>query len=319
LNAHAVIQADDAALDEAVLALLGHLAARDYRFVTPNRGTHALVRRRAEVAGPDLLRDAFGWVRAFPPGALPPALEDVLLTADLLERRNGLLRSRLRVSRVGELLFAHSAPGAGKSAVFLGPDSYRYARFLSQVLAGSQPAPVALDIGVGAGVGGLTLLTHGFAGRVLGSDVSPFALRLATLNARHADLALETVPCSGIPARPDRFDLIVANPPFIAGDSGVTYRDGGELYGAALALEWARAGVSRLTGGGRFLLYTGAPVVGGVDLVREALSDLASATGLRLSYDEIDPDIFGSSLSLPAYHDVERIAAVGAVISAREC
>lgn len=317
MNAHSVLQAaDDAALDEAVLALLAHLEAQDYRFVTPNRGTHALVRRRADLAGADLLRDVFGWVRAFPSGALPRELEEVLLTSDLLERRDGLFRSRLRVSRVGELLFAHSAPDADKSAVFLGPDSYRYARLLRQSLAGLPPAPRALDIGVGAGVGALTLLANRFARRVVGSDVNPLALRLARLNARHAGLGLEPVLCSGLPARPDRFDLIIANPPFIAGDGGVTYRDGGDLYGAALAIEWARTGVARLAEGGRFLLYTGAPVVAGVDLVRETLATLASAQGLRLSYDEIDPDIFGTSLKLPAYHDVERIAAVGAVISA---
>ena len=262
------------------------------------------------------MRDVFGWVRPFASGQLPDRLERLLQEAGLLTASGGQLLSRLRVGRVGEILYAHSAPGAaGESAVFLGPDSYRFARFLRQTLAGTSIAGRALDIGVGAGVGGLTLLSCGFAKDVVGSDVNPAALRLAGLNAAHAGLSLQTRLCSGPPGAPETFDLIVANPPFIAGASGATYRDGGDLHGAALALGWLRAGVDRLAPGGRFILYTGAPVVEGEDLVRTALEDLARRRGLTLSYEEIDPDIFSSSLRSPAYGDVERIAAVGAVLT----
>jgi hypothetical protein len=37
--------------------------------------------------------------------------------------------------------------------------------------------------------------------------------------------------------------------------------------------------------------------------------------GCRLDLEEIDPDIFGEQLELPAYRSVERIAAVRAIIS----
>lgn len=301
--------------DDAILSLLAELEASNYQFATPNRSTHKLVSQRRPARADHLLTDVFGWVRPFAPGLLPHRLERGLQAAGLLTASDGQLRSCLRVGRVGDILIAHSAPGAaGESAVFLGPDSYRFARFLRQTLSGTPVASRALDIGVGAGAGALTLLSCGLAETVIGSDVNPEALRLARLNAAHAGFSLQTRLASGPPPAPEAFDLIVANPPFIAGTSGATYRDGGDRYGAALALDWMRAGVDRLTSAGRFILYTGAPVVEGEDLVRTALEDLVRRRGLTLSYEEIDPDIFSASLRSPAYGDVERIAAVGAVI-----
>lgn len=308
-------EADEAAFRTGVLGLLGHLAAEQYRFVTPNRSVHALVRRRREADDATLLRDAFGWVRPFSSGMLPRDLETSLQAAGVIEIKEGRLRSRLRVSSVEEVLFAHSAPDAGDSAVFLGPDSYRYARFLKHALAALPPAATALDIGIGAGVGALTLLSEGLARTVHGSDVNPPALKLAVLNAEHAGLAVTAHLAAGLPETPEQFDLIIANPPFIAGSSGPTYSAGGDLYGAALSLEWARASLDRLTDGGRLVLYTGAPVVDGVDIVRAGLAEMAEQSGFRLSYEEIDPDIFGGSLKRPEYQNVERIAAVGAVLS----
>ncbi len=311
-----MIQADaPGSFQTAVLALLAHLDAAAYRFVTPNRSTHATVRRRRPAAAEDLLRDVFGWVRPVEPGRLPRTLETELLRGGVLVAHGSHLLTRIRVSSVGALLFAHSAPGAGQASVFLGPDSYRYARFLDQTLGGRPPVDRSLDVGVGAGVGALTLLRSGFARSCIGSDINARALELARLNAANAGLDLQTVECSGLPDAPASFDLIVANPPFIAGAGGALYRDGGELYGAALSLAWARAAVDRLAPRGRFVLYTGAPVVGGMDLVQREMSHLADRPGFALTYEEIDPDIFGESLKGDAYRDVERIAAVGAVLT----
>ena len=39
----------------------------------------------------------------------------------------------------------------------------------------------------------------------------------------------------------------------------------------------------------------------------------ASDAGCTMAYREIDPDVFGEELERPAYRDVERIAAIGAV------
>lgn len=299
----------------ALLELLGRLQALDYDFVTPTPTTHARVRRRRAARPETVLRDVFGWTRPFAPDLLPPDLLDLLRRAGVAHEAAEGLRLDVRVSSVDGRLYLHSAPGRDPDAVFLGPDSYRFARFLRQALGGRTTTGVALDIGVGAGVGAATLAAACPGARVLATDVNPRALNLARINLAHAALAVELVEASGLPAEPERFDLIVANPPYIAGAGGRTYRDGGDQLGAALALEWAKAGVDRLTSGGRFLLYTGSAIVDGRDGVRAALADLTTRRGLRLDYEEIDPDVFGGMLRHGAYRDVERIAVVGAVLT----
>ena len=110
------------------------------------------------------------------------------------------------------------------------------------------------------------------------------------------------------------FDLAIANPPFIIDEDGPAYRAGGGMHGAELSLAWALGAAEKLAPGGRFLLYTGSAIVAGRDALREALEQQLPALGCTLRYREIDPDIFGEELEKPAYADVERIAAVGAVI-----
>jgi hypothetical protein len=62
------------------------------------------------------------------------------------------------------------------------------------------------------------------------------------------------------------------------------------------------------------LLYTGVAIVDGRDELREALADQLPALGCTLRYRELDPDVFGEELVKPAYAEVERIAAIGAVV-----
>jgi hypothetical protein len=54
--------------------------------------------------------------------------------------------------------------------------------------------------------------------------------------------------------------------------------------------------------------------VGGRDRFGEGLAEQLPQLGCTLAYSEIDPDIFGELLSGPGYEDVERVAAVGAVV-----
>jgi hypothetical protein len=37
--------------------------------------------------------------------------------------------------------------------------------------------------------------------------------------------------------------------------------------------------------------------------------------GLAMRYREIDPDVFGEELEMPAYRDVDRIALIAAIIT----
>lgn len=299
--------------DDALLNLLSRLRAVDYAFISPTPATHGLVRRRRPASAEDILRDVLGWGRAFDRGMAPPWLMQALSDADALNSGEAGCTSKLRVSTLDGRLHLHSASSRQEDAVFLGPDSYRYVRFLRQSLAGI-PFDRALEIGVGAGAGALALAALRPAAQIAATDINPLALRLAGLNALHSGLALELLAAT-LPSDGRRFDLIIANPPYMAGRQGRLYRDGGGRYGAETALDWAAAALPRLEPGGRFLLYTGAPVVAGVDVVRESLDALTTGHGATLTYDEIDPDVFGGSLGSSAYSDVERIAAVGAVVT----
>jgi len=296
--------------------LLKALAKRDYRFTTPTPST---CRRMADKppARPLDLRDIFGWSRPFSQADLEPALWALAQDADALTEDAAGWRCKVRVSRVHERLFLHSAfPANAADAVFLGPDSYRFADLIAAELASGGPVRTILDVGTGAGVGGLVAQRYAPYAKVILSDINPAALALARINAEHAGAAFETREAAGLEGAPADLDLIVSNPPYVAGDSGRTYKDGGDLHGARLSLNWAIAGMRQLAPGGRFILYTGSTILdGGVDQFQHALELAVEAQGHQLRYRELDPDIFSGELRRAAYADAERIAAVGAVIT----
>jgi hypothetical protein len=62
-------------------------------------------------------------------------------------------------------------------------------------------------------------------------------------------------------------------------------------------------------------MHTGVSIVRGEDVLLSALRSDLPAVGFSLDYRELDPDIFGDELDKPAYADVDRIAAVGAVLT----
>ena len=169
-----------------------------------------------------------------------------------------------------------------------------------------------VDMGAGSGAGAICAAASLPGARLTLVDSNPEALRLARINAAAAGVAVETVEGASLDAVGGKFDLLIANPPYIADAGGPAYRDGGGMNGAALALEWTLAAARRR---GDVLLYTGSAIVDGEDALRTALERALPALGCALRYEEIDPDLFGEELDKPAYRDVERIAAVGAVIS----
>lgn len=299
--------------DQALLQLLRRLDDLGYDFVTPTPATHARVLARRREA--QTLRDAFGWSLPFSADLLDPELLHLLREAEMVEGADGQLKSRLRVSRLHERLYLHSAyPTDDDTSVFFGPDSYRFADFLRHELSGSAARRV-LEIGAGSGVGGVTTAIATQAQDIVLADINPLALRLAGINAAHAALAPMLVQTSGLDRVDGQFDVIVANPPYIAGDDSQTYRDGGGMHGAELSVEWAAAAVDRLAPGGRFLLYTGSAISDGRDQVHDTLRSIAARADLALAYREIDPDVFGEELEREAYAGVERIAAIGAVLA----
>ncbi len=305
--------------EQALGELLCQLSARAYRFVTPTPATHARVLARTEDFGGRSLRDVLGWSMPFEPEAVPSDIHDALLRADAVETlRDGRLRCRYRVSSLGEDLFLHSAfPTQDREAVFFGPDSYRFAQLVRTELARQPPPAIAhlVDVGAGAGVGGMVALRACPGVRVTLTDINPAALRLARINMCFAGLTADYALGEDLQPVGDAPDIVLANPPYIIDAAGRDYRDGGDMHGAAVSYEIALAAVTRLAPGGRLILYTGSPIIGGRDELRDALATLARRRGCDFRYWEIDPDVFGEELERPEYRQVERIAAVACVIT----
>ena len=301
--------------DGALLALLEGLTGAGYRFVAPTPETHRRVLERSPDRIADGLRDVFGWSLPFEEKLLPAALLEALERSGMVSRKGGLFRSRVRVASVEERLFLHSAyPTDEADSVFFGPDSYRYVRFLSSELPPPASVRRLVDLGAGSGVGAIMAAGTVAGARLTATDINPLALRFARINARHAGVELETAEASGLDGVEGPVDLVIANPPFVADPAKRLYRDGGDMHGARLSLDWALAAARRIEPGGTVLLYTGSAISEGRDALREALAEQLPELGCTLRYAEIDPDIFGELLDQPAYEDVERVAAVGAVI-----
>lgn len=301
--------------DGALVGLLEGLAAAGYRFVAVTPKTHRRVLGRSPGRIAADLRDVFGWSLPFEEALLPDRIRDALDRSGMMAREGGLCRSRVRVASAGGRLFLHSAfPTDESDAVFFGPDSYRYVRFLEAEMPRLGPVRRIVDIGAGSGVGAIAAASILPGARLTATDINPRALRFARINARHAGVELETVEASGLDGVAGPFDLVVANPPFVVDPAGRLYRDGGDMRGARLSLDWTMEAARRIEPGGAVLLYTGSAIVGGRDALREALEEGLPGSGCSLRYAEIDPDIFGELVSGPGYEEVERVAAVGAVV-----
>lgn len=302
---------------EPLAALLQALDHEGYAFTTVTPATHGRVLARRRGAAAADLRDIFGWSLPFARETLPGDLFDLLKEGGALEETSGMCRSRVRVSSLSGRLFLHSAyPTDAANSVFFGPDTYRFARFVEAGAENLAMPRHLVDLGAGAGPGAISAAGLLEPEKITMVDINPQALGLACANAMAAGLEVETVE-GDLDAVEGEIDLIIANPPFIADAKGRDYRDGGDMLGAGLSLEWARQSLHRLAPGGTMLLYTGSPIVTGEDRLLGALAELAEGADASLRYEEIDPDIFGEELDQPAYAEAgaERIAAVGAVLT----
>jgi methylase of polypeptide subunit release factors len=294
--------------------LLGAIAETGYEFVPPTPETHRRVNARPGNDEARDLRDIFGWSRPFR-AETAGGIFDLLQAADALEAAGPLWKSRLRIATLGGRHYFHSAfPTSQADAVFFGPDTYRFVR-AALIAVSRRIFPRAVDLGCGSGAGGLSLAAHREIDELWLSDINPAALALAGVNAAHAGQSPRLIESDLFAALDGRFDLIVANPPYMADPAKRAYRDGGGTLGLELGLRIVSEGIDRLTPGGTLFLYTGAPIVNGVDRLREAAEQILAADRFRFEYSEIDPDVFGEELDKPAYREVERIAAVALKIT----
>jgi len=315
-----------AALD-AVLRLV---AGTGYRFIATTPVTHERTIARSQGRIGTTLRDIFGWNLPFPNASVAAPLLDAMAKAGILEQsgRGDLLRSTVRIATIDDDLFVHSAyPTTDRSAVFFGPDTYRFARFirhgldrpLSPSRADAMPGPIAslrvLDVGCGSGAGGIVaaraLRRSGISSAVTMNDINPEALRYTRVNAAAAGMSVELAPGDALSSVEGDFDLIVSNPPYLDDASRRAYRHGGGKLGRELGLRIATEALQRLSPGGQLLLYTGVAVVDGCDSFLSEVSPLLAKAHCQWSYEEIDPDVFGEELERPVYLHADRIAVVG--------
>jgi methylase of polypeptide subunit release factors len=295
--------------DAALSRLLAYLREQEYRFTTVTPLTHAHVMARHGGASGSTLRDLLGWSLPFDKQAFPAEVIRLLEDANLLEAAGHQWRSKLRVSSIDDALFLHSAyPTEQEDAVFFGPDTYRFVRFMRQALATAPLSPGAriLDIGCGSGAGGLMVARQCQDAELVLNDINPLALRYSRINAHAVGLHATLAKGDSLAVVQGEFDLIIANPPYLVDKEARTYR-----HGRSLGLRMATEAATRLAPGGRLLFYTGVAIVDGKDPLLAELAPVLDHAGLAWRYEEIDPDVFGEELLEPAYSEVDRIAAVG--------
>ncbi|BFZ65311.1 hypothetical protein YB2330_006476 [Saitoella coloradoensis] len=301
--------------EQAIHALLEYLGSKEYFFLTPTPETHALVdqklRKNDDVTA-KCLTDVFGWSMEFamPLEDFPESLLLTLRDESLIQKKaENRYWSTIRVSTLyppgpylpssstpRRNLYTHSAfPTHDQSAVFFGPDTYRFLRFMTQAykqfghLLPKDPIPQAADVGTGGGAGAIHL-RHllGRYSRVYGLDLSPKAIELARINAGYIFPLNTTDPCapdfaesdilSGLPRsyppshpyfvpgvdhkHDPGLDLLVCNPPYIA-SATQTYAAGGTAKSGLdlpLRILGEALGEKGVRVGGMVWFYTGVPV-----------------------------------------------------------
>lgn len=297
----------------ALVDLGQELARTHYRFVTPTPATIALVNARPGNQRARSLVDVFGWNREFSQVMVPEAIFNAMREAGVLAETGSGLRSKVRVSSIGDRLYFHSSfPTLAPDSVFFGPDTYRFARQLRASVP-LLPGRISrcVDVGCGSGAGAIELARMCPSASVHAVDINPAALALTRVNALLADAPGVLAEYSDMLDNVGgTFDLIVANPPYLVDEGERRYRHGGGDLGGAVSLALVNAAIARLAPGGTLMLYTASAIVDGVDLLGDEMAARLGRAGMTWTYDEIDPDIFGEELHHRAYAAADRIAAV---------
>jgi methylase of polypeptide subunit release factors len=312
----------DTSIDyESALFQVGRWLQRSgYWFVTTTPATHARFCERHAGKEAESMREIFGWSMPFRPSALPPRVLRWLDQSDSLEERAGQLRSKVRFSTLEGALYMHSSyPTATPDAVFFGPDTYRFAALIRRTLrtpARHQPTHI-VDVGCGTGAGGIVALRmlRDSTARCALTDINPKALEFARVNVALADVRGVSFRVGSLfDSISEPIDVLLANPPYLVDPDARVYRHGGGELGTGLSSRIVVEGLPRVAPGGTLILYTGSPIVDGIDIFWNSIEPTLRGGNYSYEYSELDPDVFGEELEMDAYAGVERIAVVALVL-----
>ena len=221
-----------------------------------------------------------------------------LLDAGILRRDGGDIRGGVDIRPYGGdtpirgasqtgWVVSDVAPGMNQTTAPTRPDYVLGVSPASTSLAqltARRPVASSLDLGTGCGVQALHLRRH--SSRVVGTDVNPRALRLATLTAALNEAEIEFREGSLYqPVAGERFDLIVTNPPYVmsppTGDGDrLTYREG-TYTGDGLVRAVVTGAPDHLTDGGMLQVLGNWAVVDGVPW-QERVAGWVEGTGCDL-------------------------------------
>ena len=180
--------------------------------------------------------------------ALHPVEIDALVQTGLAQLDEGVVRPLARVSPHDGVLLASDLPADQDPpdlVTGLSPSAQRVERLTIR-----RPVRTALDLGTGSGV--QALLTARHAERVVAVDVNRRGLAFARFNAALNGLSnIELREGSWLePVDDERYDLVVANPPYVVSpDTEFLYRDG-HLSGDAVTQQLLRDVPAHLEEGG---------------------------------------------------------------------
>jgi methylase of polypeptide subunit release factors len=153
-----------------------------------------------------------------------------LLAAGIVRREGNEVRASARIDVHRDLLvcsdfvsFLRDVPLANNHVLGVGPGALSLASLTPQ-----SPVESALDLGTGGGIQALLAARH--AEHVVATDICPRALNFAAMNARLNGIENIELRAGSFfdPVAGEKFDRIVANPPFVISPSSrLVYRDGG--------------------------------------------------------------------------------------------
>lgn len=153
------------------------------------------------------------------------AHDDRVLDAVEIDRFRDLL-DRRAVSEplaylVGEKAFHRLLVQVDRRVLVPRPDTEVLVDWAIEWLAAcGRPEPAVVDLGTGSGAIALAIKQAHPSAKLTATDVSSEALSAAMSNARRLDLAMAFLQSDWWSALADhRFDLVVANPPYIAADN----------------------------------------------------------------------------------------------------